>query len=330
MDIKALLIASLLALPLLGKGGSVPVSQNKKSGDMDKVEPWFTGPLLAPDGHTVPAGHVNIEPYFFWTDQYGTYGHKVQRSSNAATQSWNPLLDFTVGLLSFMDFQGIFQVMHNRESGAHTTRLGDTSLILGFQVANDDPTSGWWPDIRLTVTESFPSGQYLKLNPKKKGTDATGSGSYQTSPGMIIQKLWHVRNYNFLRTRLFLSYTVPSKVHVKGFNTYGGGYGSKASVKPGEKFTGIFAFEYALTRNLVLASDFQFIWAQQNRITVSTGSASEYNARTNSESYQFSVAPALEWNFNENVGLIAGVWLSAFGHDSSDFVSAVIALNIYK
>ena len=36
--------------------------------------PWLTGPLLAPAGRTIPAGHFNFEPYGF----YSGYPHGIR------------------------------------------------------------------------------------------------------------------------------------------------------------------------------------------------------------------------------------------------------------
>lgn len=37
----------------------------------------------------------------------------------------------------------------------------------------------------------------------------------------------------------------------------------------------------------------------------------------------------MEYNFNASVGIIAGVWFTVVGRNSPDFISAVMALNIY-
>jgi hypothetical protein len=44
---------------------------------------------------------------------------------------------------------------------------------------------------------------------------------------------------------------------------------------------------------------------------------------------QWSVAPAIEYNWSKNVGLIVGSWFSFAGRNSVRFISGVAALNIY-
>ena len=41
-----------------------------------------------------------------------------------------------------------------------------------------------------------------------------------------------------------------------------------------------------------------------------------------------SLAPALEWNFTENLGIIGGVWFSLTGRNSEDFISYVFSVNV--
>ncbi|MES2122546.1 MAG: hypothetical protein V4492_07205, partial [Chlamydiota bacterium] len=47
-------------------------------------------------------------------------------------------------------------------------------------------------------------------------------------------------------------------------------------------------------------------------------------------SEQFSLAPAFEYNFTYNVGLIAGCWFTVAGRNALEFASGVVAINIYQ
>jgi hypothetical protein len=47
-------------------------------------------------------------------------------------------------------------------------------------------------------------------------------------------------------------------------------------------------------------------------------------------SSQYSLAPAIEYNWSQNIGLIGGVWFTVAGQNISQFNSIVIALNYYK
>ena len=47
------------------------------------------------------------------------------------------------------------------------------------------------------------------------------------------------------------------------------------------------------------------------------------------EGWQLSLAPAIEYNFNENWGVIAGPWFTVAGKNSSAFIVGMLAINIY-
>jgi len=59
-----------------------------------------------------------------------------------------------------------------------------------------------------------------------------------------------------------------------------------------------------------------------------TGKTILPNTRPSAE--LFSIAPALEYNWNENIGIIGGTWLSLIGRNTASFTNAVIAFNIYN
>jgi hypothetical protein len=44
---------------------------------------------------------------------------------------------------------------------------------------------------------------------------------------------------------------------------------------------------------------------------------------------QTALAPAIEYNFSDNVGLISGVWFSLSGVNTAHFITYVLALNAY-
>ena len=41
-----------------------------------------------------------------------------------------------------------------------------------------------------------------------------------------------------------------------------------------------------------------------------------------------SLAPAIEYNFTPDLGLLAGVWFSVWGRNSLDFVSGVVSVTL--
>ncbi len=281
--------------------------------------PWLTGPLLAPSGHTVAPGKTNWEPYLFLTKNYNP------------DSSWviNPFIQITHGITSYFDIKLETQAFFTFKDGEVGSGLSDFSVILGFQALEDNP-DGWMPDLRITLSETFPTGRYQRLNPDKQGADSTGSGSYETFTSFNFQKLFHIFGNHWLRPRLFLRYIIPAPVSVRDFNTYGGGFGTDGKIYPGNNFTGILAFEYTLTRNWVLALDIQAVYVDKTKFSGTKGVNPNGSIASvgNGKEVQWSYAPALEYNFSDWLGIIWGVWFTGATKNSTDFVSFVVAVNI--
>ena len=91
------------------------------------------------------------------------------------------------------------------------------------------------------------------------------------------------------------------------------------------------AFEYTLTQNWALALDVLYVHNNHTRFSGHKGSTYGIpNSVGGPSSEQFSLAPALEYNWSSNCGVIAGVWFSVAGRNTADFINGVVAINIYR
>ncbi len=322
-------LAALCAL--LSTSGCFAVSSPASDGQQYKDLPWMTGPILAQPGNVVPAGHINWEPYLMVTDSFGTYNNfgKVVRQQPTVTSQ--PLLALTIGILKKMDFEIIAPYSFNSKDGQSFRGAADISGLLGYQAMKDDPTSWWYPSLRATLEETFPSGSYQQFDPSLLGTDATGAGSYQTSIGLNFQKVLHFGGVHYLSTRLSYTYTIPTSVHVKGINAYGGALDTNGTVNVGNKQVLDLAFEYSVTANWVLATDIVYNNGAPNTFsgttgTTSTGAPAEVG-QPSTKSYQLT--PSVEYNWNMHLGMIVGAWFTVYGDNSSDFAGGAMALNYY-
>ena len=292
------------------------------------ADPWFTGPILAAAGHTVPRGHTNFEIYgidVFTNGQYNESGHVVPMPQFKSL-IFNPLL--THGFTDWLDVQVSLPYVFNSTQGRNYRRLSDSSIGLGFQLA-EQKKSKWLPDIRLFLQETFPTGSYEHLIPEYLGTDATGLGSYRTMVALNLQYLAQVTENHYLRSRLIISRRYSSSVDVNGFNSFGGTALTRGRVNPGAEDNFDLAFEYTLTQNWVAVMEG---YISQGKATQFDGILDIVSTGAIPLSGQYSetgLAPALEYNFNANVGLIGGVWFPVAGKNTSNFMSYVLALNAY-
>lgn len=292
--------------------------------------PWFTGPILAPAGHTVPGGHTNFEFYALSVHSNGIYNQEGNFVGIPLSKSFvlNPVL--THGFTDWLDVQLTIPYAFNNTQGQNSNRLADTTVAMGLQLMEDEgPVK---PALRLLIQETFPTGRYDRLNPHALGTDSTGLGAYETQLGLNFQKLTPVFKTHYLRTRLILSHLYASSVKVHGLNSYGGTISTNGTINGGSENTADLAFEFTLTQHWVAVMEGYITHGDASRFDgdIEIGNLGSPTAKIGNGNYsQTGLAPAIEYNFNGNVGLIGGVWFPVQGSNTSHFMTYVLALNAY-
>ncbi|HAB99840.1 MAG TPA: hypothetical protein DCE71_08470 [Parachlamydiales bacterium] len=295
----------------------------------EKNAPWLTGPLLAPSGNVVPVGSLNVEPYVYVFGFTGAYG--LDWKSHDSPVFWNTVLQVPIqfGIMPRVDFTVTPTCIYNQTLGQSSGGFGDLQLATSFQVVNETDT---FPSIRLGFQETFPTGKYSRLDPVNLFTDAIGSGAYQSSVGIIFAKLIHIREDHFLNLRFTGAATFSSKVHLEGVSCYGGSPDTKGTYYPAALMTVDIGMEYSFTKNWVGAIDLFYNYATRSKFVGKNGELlfSNVGGTLADVSSQISIAPALEYNFNRSMGLIAGCWVTIAGRNSNIFRSGIIAFNYYK
>lgn len=291
--------------------------------------PWFTGPLLAPSGHVIPVGHYNIEPYLFANVATGVYDSHWKGHNTTNFYNINTEVPVQIGIFDRCDVTFTPQFSWNHTDGASHWVYNDMPFGLDYQIFYDTADK-WPPAVKLALKANAPLGKYQKLNPNDEGTDIGGSGSWLPGVGLDFSRLFHFTGVHFLAARLALTYIFPTAVHVKGFNAYGGGDGTHGKVYPGQIFSADLGLEYTLARRWALALDVLYVHANHTRFSGQKGTTDGVpNSVGGPSSEQLSLAPAIEYNWNGNYGIIAGVWFSVAGRNTAEFINGVIAFNIY-
>ena len=287
--------------------------------------PWLTGPLLTPSGDTVPKGHFNFEPYIFSNNNTGFFNNHWHLHSNIeTTHNINFQMLTQIGLTQCMDFSINPQFFFNWEGSQDEWLPGDFGIELSVQLTRETPGS-WMPAIKFSIAETLPTGQYQNLVMKKLGTDAGGGGSWGTLFKFVCTKLWHFSGHHFLAARLSGGTQLFSNVKVNGANAYGGDSSTKGVVHPGVAVPFYLGLEYTMTRHWALALDLVSIYTAPTRFKGTTLCP----VGNKTHSYTLSIAPAIEYNFNFNVGLIAGIWTTLVGRNTYNFINGVVAVNVF-
>jgi len=292
--------------------------------------PWFTGPLLTPSGHVIPYGYYDVEPYFFYNTVNGEYDSDWDSSSipHDFTVA-NVQVPVFIGITEWMNFLFVPSVSWNSTEGISDFVFNDFVFEADVQIIHDTEENSL-PGLKIYAQELFPSGHYQKRDPDKLGTDIGGRGTYETTLGFVVTRLHHVYKTQYFAWRLNGFWRIPCKVDVKGINAYGGAPDTDARVKPGQTYGLLGGVEYSLSQNWALACDAFAVYHNKTSFTGFPGTEDGMPADLgNPSSFQFSLAPAIEYMFSERLGVIGGVWFTLAGRNTDRFVNGVIAVNYF-
>jgi hypothetical protein len=289
---------------------------------------WWTGPLLAAAAGTLPPGHFLFEPYFFDSipfarfDSHGV-AHDVPAEDNFGSMSYllyGVANHFSMGIIPRFGYQ---QVDGGKSSS--TLQLGDWSLQGQYQFTQFEE-GRLLPTLSLNVMETFPTGKFDRL---ERGSDGFGAGACTTTVSLYSQSYFWMPDGRILRARLNISYANSSNVAVQDASVYGTADGFLGQAAPGSSVYGDLAFEYSMTRNWVAAIDF---WAERDNPTHVMGFTSSNGqitpvASNSGTGRELFIAPALEYNWNGNLGVIVGARITAWGRNITALATPVIAIN---
>lgn len=285
---------------------------------------WFTGPLLAPAAGVVPLGHFNIQPYYFHTVVNGAYDKNWNTQSLSNFHN-NTLLVVVQGpVIKNIGFIINPQILWNTAHGHSGFGFGDLPVALAFQL-RPPAINSWKPSIKLAIGTSIPFGKFQGLDPNQYNTDACGWGSWFPTISCVTSYRIHMgQSIHFLNIRIATSYSIGTRTRIKGINSYGGDIATRGWVYPGNAFKIDTSLEFNLSQNWAVAMDTLYSHNNKTRFSGKTT-----DSMTSPSSEQFSLAPALEYNFNNNIGLIGGVWFTIAGRNSAQFTSGALSLNVY-
>jgi len=281
---------------------------------------WWTGPMLAPSAATLPRGHFLIEPYLY--DVIAAHSNGF----GSLTYANYGLADrVTVGLIPTAGFNKVSNGPSSSGVG-----MGDLTLQTQYRLTKFRVGS-WTPTTSVAVQETLPTGKYDRLGDRP--SDGLGSGAYSTTLALYSQTYFWMPNGRILRMRFNVSEGFSNNVKVEDVSVYGTGAGFRGHAKPGGSFFADAAWEYSLTRSWVLALDATY---RHNGNTSVTG----YNAldpssvqnppsiRLNFGSSEvFAFAPAIEYNWKPNLGVLIGTRVIPASHNTNATITPAVAIN---
>ena len=305
--------------------GTAASPVDSSAGRQSRDDAWWTGPLLAASPGTLPPGHFLIEPYLFDALPQGHYDndgtrHAGPHANNFGSQSYilYGLFDaVSVGLIPRFGF-------NEPQVGRNSSKVGVGDLTLQAQYGLTHFVEGSWiPTTAFVFQETLPTGKYDRLGDHP--ADGLGAGAYSTNLSLYSQYFFWMPNGRILRTRFDVSYSISGSASVHDVSVYGTAEGFYGRARPGNVALVNAAWEYSVTRNWVLALDVVYEHDANTHLSGWIPAPVELNS---GPGHTWSLAPAIEYNFNSRIGVIAGAKLTVAGRNASAVVIPVAAVNI--
>jgi hypothetical protein len=295
------------------------------------ADAWWTGPLLAASASTLPKGHVLIEPYLFDITARGHFDAQGDRHTGSREHTVGSLTYMLYGITDRITAGMIPQFAFRHGTGASSSGIGMGDLQLQAQYRLTLFQEGRRvPTISFVVGETLPTGKYDRLGDRPN--DGVGGGAHTTTLSLYSQYYFWMPNGRILRTRLDLSRALSDSAELEDVSIYGTAQGFRGRAEPGDSFVADLAFEYSLTRNWVLALDVVYSRSASTRVfgsyPASGGTPAISVDADSGSSRTIYVAPAIEYNFTSNVGVIVGARLTPWGRNSSASFTPVAAINL--
>jgi hypothetical protein len=291
----------------------------------------YTGPLLTPNAGILPRGLVNIEPYLVYSSSRYYYDNEGNKHRQNRSAQWQTLVPITAGFTERFGMQATLGATRNSVQGGNHSdgmRVTDTSLRAQFLLLRPS-ADGLRPALSISAIHRFPTGRYDHLD--NNPLNGTGSGVHGDRVDMLIQQSLPMPNGRPLRWRGRLAYDFnPGAVDIRGRSVYGTDAGFRGRADLSHAWSASASVEYSIDAHWVLAMDLAFQRGSSTRVYGSMPVAGREVAvdRPGSISRNVSIAPAIEYNVNGNLGIVAGVHMSVAGRNSDAFVAPQAAVNM--
>jgi hypothetical protein len=278
--------------------------------------------MLAPSAGTLPRGHMLVEPYVYDVMGYGSYGGNGALNGEPHSNNYGSLTYIIYGLADrvsagVIPTLGIATVKNG--PGSSGIRFGDLSLLAQYRIAQYKSGS-WIPTTSINLQETFPTGKYDRLGDSPG--NGFGSGAYTTTVSLYTQTYFWMANGRILRFRLNASEGLSSAVNIEGVSVYGTAQDFHGYARRGKTFTLDVAQEYSATQNWVFALDLVYRHGGNTLVSGNTGVSNSGSSDT------YFVAPAIEYNWSSNAGILLGLRTTPAGVNTSASLTPAIAVNI--
>jgi hypothetical protein len=277
---------------------------------------WWTGTLAAPSPAFFRNGMLGVEPYLIDKRGAGAFDshgaiHSRPEGADQARSATAIQYAFTAHF-SVQIVPSFARILTDDDGHA-----GIADLPVRFKYRWLDGGTGLLrPSITTTLGLILPVGQFERLG---KATDGFGTGSYVGMEQILLQSFFSVHDHPN-RLRLWQTWNQPlNGVTLHGISSYGTGVEFMGRAVPGWSAEIGLGEEFALDRRWVMAIDLVQDFAR----------GAHFGSAPPKSISNFMLAPALEYNLSQTLGVIAGVAFSVTGRNSSATLNPQMAVNAF-
>jgi hypothetical protein len=187
------------------------------------------------------------------------------------------------------------------------------------------------PTTSLALQETLPTGKFDRLGATP--SDGLGSGAFTTTLALYSQTYFWMPNDRILRMRFNVSEALSNNVSVRDVSVYGTEAGFRGHAEPGASVILDASWEYSVARRWVLASDVTYRHNGNIRVIGSNvlnidniQKAAQIQTDSGSDD-AFGFAPAIEYSWKPNLGLLLGTRVILPGHRTGTSITPAVAIN---
>lgn len=317
--------AALLGLACAG--AALPAHADDVS-DSPAGNARFTGPLVS-GSPALPQGVLVTEPYLLLHRDHGAYDDAGHRTDADGPEAWQLSVPIMYGVTDRLTLQGTLNAFRgDNVLGETVNRAGDASAQLLYDLwkgAGDTPST-----LTFVFNQNLPFGTHDKLAIHPHHL-ATGSGAATTRVGFNTQSYANLGGH-LLRTRTNLRWRLPyDGLRVYGQSPYGTQRGFEGAAHLRGAWDATVGSEFVLNRTWVLAMDAVYEHSSGVRVDGQAPDASGAMQPLHIDhagGWRLSFAPAVEAHVSDSVGVVAGVFVSTHGRNTSAALSPQVAVNL--
>ena len=288
--------------------------------------PRFAGGLVTP-GPTLPQGMLNVEPYLINSradKAWDNDGHTQRRN---APDQWRMVVPIQYGVHERVTLGATLNAYYNRD--AHNNRaldIGDTGLVALFGLYRSDaPSQG---TVTLALRQGITTGHHDRLEERRISV-ASGNGASTTVIGLHGQAYFMDGR---LRARASTAWRIPgATAGVRGQSGFGTTPGFDGRVRLGAALESSVSAEYSLSPQWVLVGE--LLHERESGVSVhgtqgTTAAARTEVYRRDPAGWRFSVVPAVQYHFSDQLAVLFGAQIALAGRNTSQVVAPQVAVNM--